>query len=536
MNFTRRLKVLFLLVCIIAIGKCYAQQSSGLFAKFPSETVFNLTQSIGDFTQIICEVSGMTNDTIWVASNIQPPMWKVQANMDDENILIISQDKKGKKAVLKNAFYPLDAIKKGKEGKIEATCIVEEDGSLTDVRIINPIYPSIDAEALRIFSKVKLLPCKISSKPLRCRHKVSVLFEIVDKKNNYARVLVVNPKGTSEGVEKRYKYDVTWTQTTTQTKRDKYGFIENSRSWTSGRWSTKLEIDVPKNNPEFEKLLCKILYGKSAKSIENGGEKFARKFEGKLKNKDFKGVKGNALSVTAHCLSYKAGKYYSYGYEISLKPTDYSSENYQIPYNFIYDIQSKRVLTIADVFTTESIMAMGLYEESYDLGVDEYFIYVGKKGKSIGIVPISQENWNKFSPMFQALLGEKDIYPLSLDKDKFTNKGKLGIQLKDLNQKIVSIPSYSVNNVYLQSYIKENLNLPENVLKSKKSFVANISYVIEKDGTISNVEITQTDDGTEFRDELLRIFQTIPKRQSLVLSNDGPVRSYYTLKYRLSLR
>ena len=88
-------------------------------------------------------------------------MWKVQANMEDENVLVVSQNKNGKKAILRNTSYPSDAIKKSKEGKIEATCIVEEDGSLTDVKIINPIYPSIDAEALRIFSEVKLLTCKI---------------------------------------------------------------------------------------------------------------------------------------------------------------------------------------------------------------------------------------------------------------------------------------------------------------------------------------------------------------------------------------
>lgn len=262
-----------------------------------------------------------------------------------------------------------------------------------------------------------------------------------------------------------------------------------------------------------------------------------KKFEGKIKHKDFKGIKGNYFSVIAHCLSYKAGKYYSYGYEISLKPAVYSIENYQIPYNFIYDIQSKRLLTIADVLTTECIVAMGLNaNESFDLGVDEYFLYIGQKGESIEIIPISQENWNKFSATFQALLGTKDAYPLSIKKDFFTNKGKFGIQLIDLNQRIVGLPSYSVNNVYLQSHIKENLKLSDSVVKKGKSLSVNISFVIEKDGMVSNVAVTQTDDSTELRDELLRILQTMPRRQSLELSVDGSVRSYHTLKYSISIR
>ena len=537
MNLIRKIKALCLLVCIPAVGMCHVQQNNDLFSMFPSKTVFSLTESIGDYTRIICEVPGMTNDTVWVVSRVQPPMWKVQADMEDENILVISQGKNGKRAQLRNVSYPLDAIKKGKEGKIEATCIVEEDGSLTDVSILNPIFPSIDAEALRLFSKMRLLPCKIGDKPLRCRHKISLLFEIVDKKSKYGRVLIVNPENISEGVAKRYKYDVTWTQTTTQTKRDKYGFVEDSRSWTSGRWSTKLEIDVPKDNPDLENLLCKLLYGKKNKSIEIGGEKLAKRFSGKIKNKDFKGVEGTALSVIAHCLSYKAGKYYSYGYEISLQPYAYGAQGRVIPYNFIYDIQSKRLLTIADVITTESIVAMGLNaEESFDLGVDEHFLYIGKKGESIDVVPISQENWKKFSPVFQEILGDKQAYPLSFDKDKFTNKSRLGIQFKDLNQKIMTIPTFSVNNIYLQEYIKENLKLTDNVVKKGEPLVANISYVIEKDGTISNVEITQTDNGTELRDELLRIFQTMPRRQSLVLSSEGPARSYHKLTYRLTFK
>ena len=537
MDFTRSLKVfLGLLVCMANASICHAQQSNDWFSKFSPNAVFRLAGSVDNFTQIVCEEPGMANDTIWVDGEITSPMWKIQAGLEDENILVISQDKKGKKAQLKNVFYPLNAIRKNKEGRIEATCIVEEDGSLTDVKILNSVYPSIDAEALRIFSEVKLLPCKIGEKAIRCRHKISVLFEIVDREHNYARVLVVDPEAIPEGVSKRFRYNITKVQTTTQTKKDRYGILESNSS-TTGRWTVDLKVDVPKDDLDFEKMLCGILYGKSSKSIQAGGTKFADKFTGTIKNKDFKGVRGTALTHTAYCLSYKPGKYYSYGYVVSLKPYAFSDQGSTIPYNFIYDIQSKRVLTLADVLTGESIMAMGLNaEESYDLGVDEYFLYIGKNGQRIDMVAISQENWNKFSSNFQALLGEKDAHPLSFTRDNFKNKGYLGIQLMNLNQKILGIPSFGVNNVYLQSHIKENLNLPDSVMEKGKSLEANILYVIEKDGTISNVEISQTDNGTELRDELLRIFQTMPRRQSLVLSIDGPVRSYHMMKYRLSLR
>lgn len=84
MDVNKRLKLLCLLVCITAAGKCYAQQSDDLFSKFPSEAVFSLTESIGAYTRIVCEVPGMSNDTVWVESHVQPlcgrcrPIWRMK--------------------------------------------------------------------------------------------------------------------------------------------------------------------------------------------------------------------------------------------------------------------------------------------------------------------------------------------------------------------------------------------------------------------------------------------------------------------------
>lgn len=145
-------------------GVCVAQQDNDYFSKLPANTVYSLLESVGGFTPIVCEVSGKTNDTIWAENFVQPPMWKIQAGMDDESVFVISQNKGSKKAFIKKASYPRDAMKKGKEGQVEATCIVEEDGSLTDIKISKSVFPSIDAEALRLFSEARLLLARSEKK------------------------------------------------------------------------------------------------------------------------------------------------------------------------------------------------------------------------------------------------------------------------------------------------------------------------------------------------------------------------------------
>lgn len=533
MRYSRRLGVLCLLACLAITGVSQTLQNNDFFSKFPTETVFSISESVSAFTSIVCEVPGGNIDTIWVENLVQPPMWKIQANIEDENINVISQGKEGKRASLKNVSYPLDAVKKGKEGRVEATCIVEEDGSLTDIRIVNSVFPSIDAEAVRLLSEARLLPCKVCDRPIRCRHKVALLFEIIDKKAKYGRVLVVNTENLSDGVSKKYQFGVRWTQTTTETKTNKYG-ERDSRSWTSGSWHTELDIDVPKDNPEFEKMLCEILYSKSGKSIETVGPKFAKSFKGKIKNEDFKGVKGNDLLIVARCLSYKAGKYYSYGYETTLKEF---SVRHSIAHNFIYDIQAKRLLTIDDIFTEEFMKSIGLEaEEKYDLGMNDLFLYVGKNKKNIATIAISQENWHKFSPMFQSLLGSKGSFPVSVNKVDYLYESNLGIQPTGIKRKVLDRPSLIANSEDFYYYINRNLVIPESILESRKSVKAVLSFIVERNGTLSNMEIVQSDGGTDLRDELKRIVDTMPECKPLTLSGKKVVRSYFMLEYNLSFK
>lgn len=55
----------------------------------------------------------------------------------------------------KNIDYPMAAIKSGKEGNVTVRFTVGADGSVSNVKVVKGLEPSIDAEAVKVVSKMK---------------------------------------------------------------------------------------------------------------------------------------------------------------------------------------------------------------------------------------------------------------------------------------------------------------------------------------------------------------------------------------------
>jgi TonB family protein len=55
----------------------------------------------------------------------------------------------------KNIDYPMAAIKSGKEGNVTVRFTVNTDGSVSNVKVVKGLEPSIDAEAVKVVSKMK---------------------------------------------------------------------------------------------------------------------------------------------------------------------------------------------------------------------------------------------------------------------------------------------------------------------------------------------------------------------------------------------
>ena len=78
-----------------------------------------------------------------------------------------------------NVMYPEDAEKQKIEGRVIATFIVETDGSISNIEVVKPAFPSLDAEAVRVLSAMpKWKPGMQNDKVVRVKYTVPISFNL----------------------------------------------------------------------------------------------------------------------------------------------------------------------------------------------------------------------------------------------------------------------------------------------------------------------------------------------------------------------
>ena len=83
------------------------------------------------------------------------------------------------KYIMENMKYPEQAMKKGIQGRVAVSFIVEKDGSISDVKPILSVHPLLNKEAVRVVESMpKWSPGKQNGKPVRVRFNVPVMFKL----------------------------------------------------------------------------------------------------------------------------------------------------------------------------------------------------------------------------------------------------------------------------------------------------------------------------------------------------------------------
>ena len=78
-----------------------------------------------------------------------------------------------------NIKYPVVAEENGVQGRVVCTFVVEKDGSITDVRVIKSVDPSLDKEAVRVVKSMpKWIPGKQNGSAVRVKYTVPVTFRL----------------------------------------------------------------------------------------------------------------------------------------------------------------------------------------------------------------------------------------------------------------------------------------------------------------------------------------------------------------------
>ena len=78
-----------------------------------------------------------------------------------------------------NIKYPNDAIKQNVGGRVMVMFVVETDGSISNVRVAKRVFPSLDAEAIRVVKTMpKWKPGKEKGRLVRVNYTLPVVFSI----------------------------------------------------------------------------------------------------------------------------------------------------------------------------------------------------------------------------------------------------------------------------------------------------------------------------------------------------------------------
>ena len=79
----------------------------------------------------------------------------------------------------KNIKYPADAEKKKVEGKVFVTFVVDSDGKISDVSLLKKVFPSLDAEAIRVISAMpNWIPGRQKGQAVRVKYTVPIMFRL----------------------------------------------------------------------------------------------------------------------------------------------------------------------------------------------------------------------------------------------------------------------------------------------------------------------------------------------------------------------
>jgi len=90
----------------------------------------------------------------------------------------------------KNVKYPVVAEENGVQGRVILTFIVERDGSITNIKVVKSVDPSLDKEAIRVVKSMpRWVPGKQNGSPVRVEYSVPIVFRLTEPKENTTVVM-----------------------------------------------------------------------------------------------------------------------------------------------------------------------------------------------------------------------------------------------------------------------------------------------------------------------------------------------------------
>ena len=96
----------------------------------------------------------------------------------DKDLLWLRSASEFQYYLTRNIRYPADAIDRNRQGKVFVEITIDENGNATDFSVPAKVYPSLDAEAIRVvkFFHPEFLPAEKDGKKVRSKVRVAIQF------------------------------------------------------------------------------------------------------------------------------------------------------------------------------------------------------------------------------------------------------------------------------------------------------------------------------------------------------------------------
>jgi len=117
----------------------------------------------------------------------------------DEMPSYLGGNKKLFQYLAEQTIYPVDAVQAGVSGTVHTSFVVTETGDIEDVRVLYEVYPSLDAEAIRVVRNMQnWMPGKKNGKPVRVSYNLPIKFTLNTTEEIFSDVDVAPEYATGE--------------------------------------------------------------------------------------------------------------------------------------------------------------------------------------------------------------------------------------------------------------------------------------------------------------------------------------------------
>ena len=402
-----------------------------------------------------------------------------------------------------NIKYPVVAEENGVQGRVIVTFVVERDGSITDVKVVKSVDPSLDKEAKRVISSMpKWIPGKQNGNAVRVKYTVPVTFRLStpSKKGAVGASLFTpeNAMGRTSIVSAKY-------------------YVKDNKVH-----QINYKLQYPKECPELEKICSKFLFEDSVSTtLQEATEKYTAKISGGKQNVNYNYTTPDVVhTFSMDIIANMPGKCASYFLNKMVKDEQSDvNKSAKDQWNLAYDFRHNKLLSIDDIMIPEA--AEKIKEKA---GGKKIHLLVSTISMVWGYLQEGNLKYFElryadspgiYSDSFKDLVGRASFDSnMSRQSQNVIQNDQSGSSSTSIEGKVFDtveqMPSFPGGQAALFQWLSSNLKYPVVAEDNGVQGRVIVTFVVERDGSITDVKVVKSVDPSLDK-EAVRLVKSMPK-------------------------